>query len=170
MAGHLGAFTQEKGQDVAAEALRLLRERMPRLRMILAGDGAARAELEASSGLTLPGHIEDASQLLAALDVFVMPSRSEGWGLAALEAMAAGLPVIASNTGGLAEIVDAGETGWLVPPGDARALAEAIENAAADRERLREMGLLARERARRFSVEETARRTEEFYLRILDGR
>ena len=84
-----------------------------------------------------------------------------------MEAMAAGLPVIASNTGGLAEMIEPGETGWLVTPDDPQALAGAISAAASDRARLREMGLRARERARRFSVEETSRRTEEFYLRVL---
>jgi glycosyltransferase involved in cell wall biosynthesis len=168
--GHMGAFTPEKGQDVAVEAWRSLKDRMPELHMILAGEGPARAALQTSDlRLTLPGHVEDPSQLLAALELFIMPSRSEGWGLAALEAMASGLPVIASNTGGLAELIDHRETGWLVPPGDARALAEAILEAAGDRDKLREMGLLARSRARRFSVEETARRSEEFYLRMLGG-
>jgi glycosyltransferase involved in cell wall biosynthesis len=166
--GHLGAFTREKGQDVAVEAWRSLQNRMPELRMILAGDGPARAALQGSDArLFLPGHVADTAPLFAALDLFIMPSRSEGWGLAALEAMAARLPVIASNTGGLAEMIDHGQTGWLVPPGDAHALAEAILEASADRDKLREIGLLARSRARRFSVEETARRTEEFYLRIL---
>jgi glycosyltransferase involved in cell wall biosynthesis len=172
--GHLGAFTQEKGQDVAAQAFGLLEGRMANLRMILAGEGPMRATLQASrpsnpARLIFPGHIEDPSRLLAALDLFIMPSRSEAWGLAALEAMASGLPVIASNTGGLAEMIDAGQTGWLISQGDSHALADAIREAAADRERLRAMGLLARSRARRFSVEETARRTEEFYLRILNG-
>lgn len=166
-AGHLGAFTHEKGQDVAAEALRLLRDRMPHLRMILAGDGPARAGLRPSPHLTLPGHVENPAALLDALDLFLMPSRSEGWGLAALEAMAAGLPVIASNTGGLAEIVEDGKTGWLIPPADAAALADAIAGAESDREESRRRGLFGRDRAGRFSVEETARLTEEFYLRVL---
>jgi glycosyltransferase involved in cell wall biosynthesis len=170
--GHLGAFTREKGQDVAAEAFALLQDRMPDLRMILAGEGPVLETLRASppgdSRLTLPGYVADPATLLAALDLFLMPSRSEGWGLAALEAMASGLPVIASNTGGLAELIVHGETGWLIAPGDSRALAEAILEAAADRHKLRvSMGPLARLRAQRFSVEETARRTEEFYLRIL---
>jgi glycosyltransferase involved in cell wall biosynthesis len=167
--GHLGAFTPEKGQDVAAEACASLRSRLPGLRMILAGEGPLRSTLPSSGSLLLPGHIEDPLALLAALDVFIMPSRSEGWGLAALEAMAAGLPVIASNTGGLREIVEAGKTGWLIAPGNPHELADAIFEAAADRPRLSSMGLLARSRAARFSVEETARRTEEFYLRMLGG-
>ncbi len=170
--GHLGAFTQEKGQDVAVQALALLKDRMPNLRMILAGEGPMRATLQASlpaSSLILPGHIQDSSRLLAALDLFIMPSRSEGWGLAALEAMASGLPVLASDTGGLAEMIDAEETGWLISPGNPRALADGILAAASDREKLRAMGLRARSRAQRFSIEETARRTEEFYVRMLNG-
>jgi glycosyltransferase involved in cell wall biosynthesis len=165
--GHLGAFTHEKGQDVAAEAAGLLQARLPNLRLFLAGEGPLRASLPGSPSLILPGHIADPASLLTALDLFIMPSRSEGWGLAALEAMAVGLPVIGSNTGGLAEMIDPGETGWLVPPGDASALAEAIWEASKDRNKLREMGLAARSRTRRFAVEETARRTEEFYLRVL---
>lgn len=169
--GHLGAFTREKGQDVAAQAARLLESRLPRLKMILAGEGPLRSSIAAGPSLILPGHVEEPQQLLAALDLFVMPSRSEGWGLAALEAMAFGLPVVASNTGGLAEMIHAGETGWLVAPGDASALADAIleaaSEAAGDRGGLHAMGLRARECARRFSVEETAARTESFYLRVL---
>lgn len=168
--GHLGAFTREKGQDVAVEALQLLAQRVPGLRMILAGEGPLRSSLPAHPALNLPGHIPDPQTLLAALDLFIMPSRSEGWGLAALEAMAAGLPVIASNTGGLAEMIVPGDTGWLVTPGQAQPLANAIAAAASDRDSLREMGKRGRARAECFSVAETARRTEQFYLRILTRR
>jgi len=169
--GHLGAFTHEKGQDVAVEAARLLEGRLPEMeiKMILAGEGPMRSSLPATSGVVLPGYLADPSSLFCALDLFIMPSRSEGWGLAALEAMAFGLPVIASNTGGLAEIVEHGKTGWLIPPGDAQTLAAAIADAFSERERLREIGLCARRRAEQFSIEETARRTEEFYSRVLNA-
>jgi glycosyltransferase involved in cell wall biosynthesis len=165
--GHLGAFTHEKGQDVAAEAARLLESGLPHLKMILAGEGPLRSSIAPNRRLILPGHVAEPSRFLAALDLFVMPSRSEGWGLAALEAMACGLPVVASNTGGLAEMIVAGETGWLVAPGDAAALADAIFDAAGNPETLQAMRLRARECARQFSVEETAARTESFYLRVL---
>jgi glycosyltransferase involved in cell wall biosynthesis len=166
VAGHLGAFTPEKGQDVAVEAARLLAARMPRLRMVLGGEGPLRAAL-ANGPAILPGQVEDRSGFFAMLDVFLMPSRAEAWGLAALEAMAFGVPVIASNVGGLPEMIEQGATGWLIAPNQPAALADAIEQAAADPVALRAMGSRAREGARRFSLDETARRTEEFYQRLL---
>ncbi len=166
--GHMGAFTAEKGQDVAMSAALLLRSRLPDLRMILAGEGPLRSSMPAHDFVMLPGHVSARAEFFAALDLFIMPSRSEAWGLAALEAMAHGIPVVASNTGGLPEMIEAGETGWLVTPGDPRELADAIERAATwEPEKLRATGLRARERAKQFSVQETAERTEAFYRRIL---
>jgi glycosyltransferase involved in cell wall biosynthesis len=168
VAGHMGAFTAEKGQDVAMNAAVLLQHRMPDLRMILAGDGPLRSSMTANSVVILPGHISGRAEFFAALDLFIMPSRSEAWGLAALEAMAHGVPVVASNTGGLPEMIDANETGWLVTPGDPHKLADAIECAAAlGPEKLRATGMRARERSKRFSIQETAERTEVFYRRVL---
>ena len=90
-----------------------------------------RGSMPATASVILPGHISNRAEFFAALDLFIMPSRSEAWGLAALEAMAHGVPVVASNTGGLPEMMEANETGWLVTPGDPRELADAIERAAA---------------------------------------
>ncbi len=121
--GHIAAFTHEKGQDVALHAALLLGPRLPRARMLLAGDGPERTrpgmvELarQASGVAQLPGFVDDLNQFYAALDLYIMPSRSEAWGLTALRAMAYGLPVIASNVGGLPEVVEHGKSGWLVPP------------------------------------------------------
>jgi glycosyltransferase involved in cell wall biosynthesis len=166
VAGHMGAFTPEKGQDVAVDAARLLEANLPRLRLLLAGEGPGRAALDGNPRVLLPGYLENRGEFFAALDLFVMPSRSEGWGLAALEAMAHGVPVIASSTGGLMEIIEDGEDGWLVEPGDSAALAAGIEAAARDLAQLTEMGRRGRERSRDFSLELTAARTEAFYLRL----
>ena len=172
--GHVAAFTREKGQDIALKAAALLAAQLPRARMLLAGDGPERSQPamielagEASSIAQLPGFIDDLTGFYAALDLYIMPSRSEAWGLTALQAMAHGLPVIASKAGGLPEVVEHGKTGWLVPPESAEALAGAIVEAASDPTRLRDFGRNARERAAQFSMERTVERTEQFYLRLL---
>lgn len=167
--GHMGAFTKEKGQDVAVAAAALLRQSLPQARVILAGDGPLLYEVRqrAQENVMFPGFISDRASFFAALDLFVMPSRSEAWGLAALEAMAHGVPVIASDAGGLPEIVEPGNGGWLVPSGDVAALARAITMAAADPGRLRAQGQRAFERAKLFSVVRMVQQTEAFYGRFV---
>jgi glycosyltransferase involved in cell wall biosynthesis len=172
--GHIAAFTHEKGQDVALEAALLVAPRLPRARMLLAGDGSERSRpvivesARRASGIAqLPGFVDDLDQFYAALDLYIMPSRSEAWGLTALRAMACGLPVIASNVGGLPEVVEHGKSGWLVPSESPQALADAIVNAASDPARLCEFGRNARERASQFSIQRTVEKTEQFYLRLL---
>ena len=172
--GHAAAFTYEKGQDVALEAALLLASRLPRARMLLVGDGPLRTDsridelARAASGIAqLPGYVENLDEFYAALDLFIMPSRSEAWGLTALRAMAYGLPVIASNVGGLPEAIEHAKSGWLVPPKYPEALADAIVEAASDPARLCEVGRNARERAAQFSIARTVEKTERFYLRLL---
>lgn len=167
--GHMGAFTEEKGQDVAVEAAALLRPSLPNAKIVLAGDGPLLSGLRkrATGNVTFPGFVSDRAAFFAALDLFIMPSRSEAWGLAALEAMAYGVPVIASDVGGLAEIVEPGNGGWLVPAGDPKALARAITVAATHTDLLRAQGQKARERARLFSVDWMVQQTEAFYRRFI---
>lgn len=172
--GHIAAFTREKGQDIALKAALELASRLPRARMLLAGDGPERSQpgvvelaRQASGIAQLPGFVEDLDEFYAALDVFIMPSRSEAWGLTALRAMAFGLPVIASNVGGLPEAVEHGESGWLIQPERPAALAEAIVEAASDPARLAELGRRARARAEQFSIARTVERTEQLYARLL---
>ncbi len=153
--GHLGAFTREKGQDVAAEALKFIST--PNVRLIL---GGANPPAFTDPRILAPGYVEDRGSFFAAIDLFVMPSRSEAWGLAALEAMAHGVPIVASAVGGLMEIVEDGVSGLLVPPEDPRALAAAAEEMWPA---LEEFGVKARRRAGQFSIEETVRRTETLY-------
>ena len=136
----------EKGIDVLLSAM----ERLPDARLLVAGDGPERNELEASAGKNVAflGFVEDIPALLERAALVVVPSRSEGLGLSALEAMAAGKPVVASRIGGLCEVVVHGETGLLVPPGDPEALAEALKSLLADPARARKMGEAGRARVR----------------------
>lgn len=117
-------FSPEKGLDVLIQAARLRRH----MTFVIAGDGP---QFEAQSNglppnVRLLGRLDDIRPLLFAADVFAVPSRREGQGIAALEAMAAGVPVVASHVGGLAEMLSDGETGLLVPPDDPEALAAAL--------------------------------------------
>jgi glycosyltransferase involved in cell wall biosynthesis len=174
--GHLGAFTPEKGQEVALGAFQLLRERLPQARLLLAGEGPALRDSEitqtckALGGLVrLCGEIQNLAEFFPALDLFVMPSKSEGLGSSALLAMSYGLPVVASRVGGLPEVVEEARTGWLIEPASPAALAQAILAAAGDRARLKQWGLNGRERARQFSVDIMVERTEALYCRLLFG-
>src|SRR5512143_1968244 len=142
--GTLGALTPRKGHRFLIEAMAqacdrpLNRGAAPTpIRCLIAGDGALAGELEeqirarqVDSSMRLIGPVGDPRALLWALDIFVMPSLQEGLGVAALEAMACGLPVIASAVGGLAQTVVSGVTGIQVAAGDAEALAQAIEHLA----------------------------------------
>ncbi len=171
--GHVGAFTHEKGQDIAIEALIELSKTLPQARLVLAGDGplfnSARIREKgrrAGDRVRLLGYWEDLAEFFCGLDLFIMPSRSEGLGSSALLAMANGLAVVASRVGGLPEVVEDGKTGWLIPPDSPAALAEAIEQAASRPARLQELAANAREQARRFPSEAMVERTERLYLGI----
>jgi len=111
----------------------------PRLRCFIAGDGSSSAELAADlcsrkleDRVRLLGAIADPRRLLWALDIFAFPSLREGLGVALLEAMACGVPAVASRTGGIPEVVEDGRTGLLVAPGDAGEIAAALARLAAE--------------------------------------
>lgn len=169
--GHVGAFTREKGQDLAVKALCTLREKVPQARLVLVGGGPqlpqARAEAEKAPGsIRFIEHVENLAEFFPGLNLYVMPSRAEGLGSSALLAMGYGLPVVATRVGGLPEIVEDGKTGWLVTPESPEALAQAIAEAASDGARLRRFGAAARERARAFSSDIICTRVENLYRRL----
>jgi glycosyltransferase involved in cell wall biosynthesis len=146
----------------------------PEVRFVVAGDGPLRSEVvaEAScpgSRLEYLGHQEDVLSIYHQADAVLMPSLAEGHPMTALEAMACGLPLVASRAGGLPEIVVEGETGILVPPGDAGALVEAVAALSADRQRARAMGAAGRRRVEaEFTLERMLEGTVDVYRRVLD--
>ncbi|MBI2298881.1 MAG: glycosyltransferase, partial [Armatimonadetes bacterium] len=136
--GTAGRMVPVKDHALLLRAFTRLREGMPSARLVLAGDGPLREATEAlarelgiASDTQFLGLRQDVPNVLAALDVFCLPSRSEGLPLAILEAMAAGLPVVATAVGGVVESVEA-RVGRLGPAGDAAALAAALAELACD--------------------------------------
>jgi glycosyltransferase involved in cell wall biosynthesis len=166
-----------KGLAVLVEAMERVVKTLPRTVCLLAGEGPARPLLRdaiVARGLTesvrLLGGRRDVPDLLQALDLYVQPSRLEGFGLSVLEAMAAGKAVVASRVGGLPEVVSDGVTGDLVPPGDPAALASAILALLMDPQRRRQMGGEGIARAARcFPLEKMVRGWTAVYREILSG-
>jgi len=154
--------------------LQMLPEERTRLRLAMAGDGPLREEalaLLASAGATdcawLPGNRSDVPAFMRGCDLFVLPSLGEGISNTVLEAMASGLPVIATRVGGNPELVEAGTTGQLVPPADPQALAEAMRGYVLDRTLAQRHGAAARETAeRRFGIDVMVKSYVDFYDRV----
>jgi glycosyltransferase involved in cell wall biosynthesis len=130
-----GRLEHQKGQDVLLESLAALRARGLTFFTAFAGEGSQRAQLEAraaelglSAHVQFLGQVEDVGPLLLAADAVVLPSRWEGLPLTLLEALARGRPVVATAVGGVAEVIEDGENGRLVPPEDPAAIAGALQS------------------------------------------
>lgn len=156
--GFVGRLVEEKGLAELAEAWRRLAPARPRLHLVIAGEGGYEGEFRRLLGEAARVHWlgfrTDVPRLMKALDLVVVPSREESFGIVVLEAMAAGRPVLATRTGGLVEVVRDGETGRLVPPGDAEALVGALAEMTSDVELRDRMGRASVERVRRHFSED----------------
>src|SRR5690554_5732964 len=151
--GYFGRLIEQKGVDVLIEAFARVRREHGRARLVIVGDGDLRPALEEQARVAgvgdavhFAGWVADAARLMPGCDIIAMPSRWEGFGLVALEAMAAARPLVASRVSALPEIVVDLETGLLVPPGDPAALAEAIAGLLADPAWAQAMGQAGRAR------------------------
>ena len=172
--GTVGRLHPVKGTRHLIEAFAQCRTSC-QLVLLVIGDGPQRAQLESlaqrlgiADRVYFLGNRTDVPRLLQAMDVFVLPSEWEGMPNAALEAMATGLPVVATAVGGTPEVVVDGVTGLLVPPRNSEALAQAIAQLLADPELRRRMGQAGRERVEQlFSVEQMVRKTEALYEELL---
>jgi glycosyltransferase involved in cell wall biosynthesis len=162
--GAVGRLLPVKGHRVLLEALPAIRREFPSLSCVLIGDGSEAETLRAlaqrlgvADCVHWLGTRTDVQNFLPFLDVVVMPSLSEAFGIAAAEALGCGVPVIASRVGGLSEVVDHGKTGLLVEAGDAVALASAVLDLLRDDGKRRAMGENGKSSALRFSAERLAR-------------
>jgi glycosyltransferase involved in cell wall biosynthesis len=144
------------GIDLLLEAFSHVLKKIPGARLKLAGDGPERNNLEMLADrlavrdrVEFLGHVDpsDMPAFLNSIDIAVLPSREEGYGVSAIEAMSCGVPVIASRTGGLIDVLDDGRAGILVEPGSPEVLAEAIVNLASDSEKRAELSMAGRNRA-----------------------
>jgi len=160
LAVQIARLHELKDHDTAIRAIETARRAFPSLRLLLVGDGDQRSAIEASIAarglqehVILAGTRRDVSSLLAAADMFLLTSISEGIPLTVIEAMAAHLPVVATAVGGVPEMVDEGVTGFLTNEGDDKTLAARIVRLASDPAERRTMGTAGRKKAdRQFSL------------------
>jgi len=148
--GTAGRLSREKGHALLIDAFKELAARRPEARLVIAGDGPLREDLQRqidAAGLSpkarLAGFMKDVGSLYEAVDVFVLPSHTEGLPLVLLEAAHHGKPAVATAVGGVGEVVQNGASGLLVPAGDARALARAMTEMAENPATRASMGLRA---------------------------
>jgi len=168
-------LVEQKGVPYTLEALRRIRSDFPRAHLVIAGDGEKAGELRRlASMLGIADRVSwlgwrgDAADLMAAFDVFLLPSLHEGFGLVLLEAMSRRLPIVASRVGAIPEIVIDGETGILVEPRNVDELAKAISRLLKDRALRKYMGLLGAARLEEhFSIEHMVDGTIAVYQKVL---
>jgi len=169
----------KKGLSVLLHAVERLTQQSAtaRCQLLIVGDGPAfdqlrrlSEELGIAPWVVFAGMRRDIASLLPLMDVFVLPSAYEGFGISIIEAMAAGRPVVATAVGGIPDIVVHGETGLLVPPGDPAALAAAVDTLLTSPRKAAAFGARGRARAsEQFSIEAVVRRHAELYERLVVG-
>ncbi len=167
--GTIAQYYDRKGLDILVRAVSLLPETLrEKLQCVLIGDGPERQQLERliaghhlTDAVQLRGFIAQASSLLQAFDVFVLPSRREGFPYVLLEAMQGGLPIVATNVGGVSEAL--GDAGVLVPPDNPNELAKALTALIDDTDRRAALSQKALRRSQLFTLETMLSKTEKIY-------
>ncbi len=151
--GVFGRLSSEKGQRVALESMALVAQNIPNARMLMVGDGKDYKDLitlaetlEISEKVRFESFNPNIQPMISACDVVLIPSQKEGFGLVAVNAMALERPVVATNIGGLPEIIKDGETGILTPPNDPQAISQALYELLLDPKKMQQMGKLGRKR------------------------
>jgi glycosyltransferase involved in cell wall biosynthesis len=172
--GSIGTLNEQKGMQYLIQAMPKVIKEFPKTKLEIIGEGYYKdrlskliRKLKLSSHIKLTGFLNDVYDELEKMDIYVQPSLSESFGLAILQAMSVGLPVVATKTGGIPEVVTSSKTGTLVPSKDPKALADAILDLIRNSDKAIEMGKIAKEDAKvKFSLEDMVKETETVYGEI----
>lgn len=169
---HATRLTKHKGFDVTIEAARILQDKQSPVHFLLLGNGPDKELLqkqaEGLDNVFFMSNQVDMGTWFASANVLIHPSYSEGLGAVILEAMAAGLPVIGSNTGGIPDIIEHEQTGLLVTPGNAKELANAIERLQEDQVLRQELQNKAKLKVKEFEIPITSKSYQEVYQNVLN--
>ncbi len=176
--GFVGQLDKRKGIDILLEAFARIYRQIPQVRLVLVGRGPLQEMIESEvrrqnwgSAVLLPGFINDVVSVMQAIDILLLPSRWEGFGIVLIEAMAAGKPAISTNTSSMLEIIADSQTGYLVPPGDAETLASRAIDLLQNPELREQFGRAGRERAAElFTIECMIDKLESLFRRAIDER
>lgn len=175
--GSVGRLVEQKDYPTQLHAFALAVARVPNLRMVIAGDGPVRSTLERvarelaiADRVRFLGNWDDVPALLRSLDLFALSSKFEPFGVALLEAKAAGLPIVATAVNEIPDIVADGRSGLLTPPGNASSMAALFVSLAQDRERRARLGARARVEARQHSLQAAVAAYEGLYDASLEYR
>jgi len=171
---NVGSLSREKSQQDVLRVAGIVARTLPSARFLIAGSGPLRhrlerisKDLEVDAVVRFLGFRDDVPALMRGASVFLFPSESEGLGSAALQAMAAGLPVVATESGGIRDIVKHGETGFLFAKRDVASMADAVVKLLREPDLAAEMGANARRKAADFSFERCCALHEELYGELL---
>jgi glycosyltransferase involved in cell wall biosynthesis len=172
--GTVANLRPQKAYPDLLVAAREVIDHLPQVRFVAVGQGPLEAEIRAlhtrlglGDRMLLLGHRPDAVRVMAACDVFVLASHWEGLGVAVMEALALGLPVVATEVGGNREVIEPGREGLLVPPKRPSELAAALLGVLTDDERRRQMAVAAGKRGEELSIDAAVRRTEALYRELV---
>jgi glycosyltransferase involved in cell wall biosynthesis len=176
--GFVGWLIPIKGVTYLIKAMAEVVQRHPNSLLVLVGKGDEKGEEEIklkeqvenlglADNVRFLGWRPDVDEIMGCFDIFVLPSLNEGMGRVLVEAMSAGLPIVASRVGGIPDLVKHGENGLLVPPADAGALERAISDLLSDKARRKHMGETGKRMCRPYSVEAMVEKIDNLYSRLL---
>jgi len=174
--GMIARLSDVKGQDILVEAMKTVVKKFPTVKLLLIGEGKLEgvlrkmvAEAKLEEQVLFYPIVNKTMEMLSLLDIFINPSRQEGLGLSVMEAQASGVPVVATNVGGVLSLIEDGKTGVMVEPENPKALGRAIVKLLENKELLKKISLAAREQAvENYSLDAMVEKTIKVYEEVME--